>query len=63
VEKFFVSQLPFAHNTYESPFPKTYNTTLQNAEVLIGRACAGELTAEDAMKQAAAFCDKTNNLM
>jgi multiple sugar transport system substrate-binding protein len=62
VEKFFVSLLPSAHNTYESPFPTTYNTTLQNAEVLIGRACAGELTAEDAMKQAADFCDKTNKL-
>jgi ABC-type glycerol-3-phosphate transport system substrate-binding protein len=62
VEKFFVAALPTAHNTYETPWPNSYNKTMQETEVLIGRAVVGEITAEEAMKQAAEFTDKENGL-
>jgi len=61
-EKFFVKSLEVAHNVYETPFPATFFKTNTQAETLIGRAVAGELTAEDAMKQAALYCDQTNGL-
>jgi ABC-type glycerol-3-phosphate transport system substrate-binding protein len=61
-EKFFVKSLEVAHNVYETPYPATFYRTNTEAETLIGRAVAGELTAEDAMKQAAAYTDKTNGL-
>jgi multiple sugar transport system substrate-binding protein len=62
VEKFFVKALATAHNTYETPWPATFYKTGTEIETLVGRALAGELSAEEAMKQAAAFCDKTNGL-
>jgi ABC-type glycerol-3-phosphate transport system substrate-binding protein len=62
VEKFFVKALETAHNVYETPWPGTYDKTMQETEVLIGRAAAGEITAEEAMKQAAEFTDKENGL-
>jgi ABC-type glycerol-3-phosphate transport system substrate-binding protein len=62
VEKFFVQALATAYNVYSTPWPATYYRTGTEVETLIGRAVAGELSAEDAMKQAADFCDKTNGL-
>lgn len=59
-EKFFVEALKTAHNVYETPFPATFNKVQAEVETLIGRAVAGELSAADAMKQAAEFTDKTN---
>jgi hypothetical protein len=38
-----------------------YDTNTQ-AETLIGKAVMGEISAEEAMKQAAAYTDKTNGL-
>jgi len=61
-EKFFVKALETAHNTYETPWPATFFTTGTEVETLVGRALAGELSAEEAMKQAAEFTDKTNGL-
>ena len=61
-EKFFVKALATAHNTYETPFPATFNKVMTDVETLIGRAVAGELPAEDAMKQAAQASDKANGL-
>ena len=62
VEKFFVQALATAYNVYSTPWPATYYKTGTQVETLLGRAAAGELSAEDAMKQAADFCDKTNGL-
>jgi multiple sugar transport system substrate-binding protein len=62
VEKFFVQALSTAYNVYATPWPATYYKTGTQVETLVGRALAGELSAEDAMKQAADFCDKTNGL-
>lgn len=62
VEKFMVASLDTAHNVYATPWPGTYFKTFVEAETLIGRAVAGELTAEEAMLQATAFIDKTNGL-
>ncbi len=59
-EKFFVEQLKTARNAYETPFPATIFKVYAQAEMLIARAVAGEITAEEAMKQAAEFADKTN---
>jgi ABC-type glycerol-3-phosphate transport system substrate-binding protein len=62
VEKFFVDQLKTAWNVYETPFPATMYDTNTQAETLIGRAVMGEISAEEAMKQAAAYTDKANGL-
>ncbi len=62
VEKFFVEALKTAHNTYETPWPATFNRMVNEVDVLVGRACAGELTAEEAMKQAQQFTDGLNGL-
>lgn len=62
VEKFFVEALETAHNTYETPWPATFVRMLNEVDVLVGRACAGELSAEEAMTQAADFTDKLNNV-
>ncbi|GAB4527112.1 MAG: hypothetical protein Kow0063_02090 [Anaerolineae bacterium] len=62
VEKFFVKSLETAHNVYETPWPGTFNSTMEQTEVLIGRAVAGEISAEEAMKQAAELTDKANGL-
>jgi ABC-type glycerol-3-phosphate transport system substrate-binding protein len=59
-EKFFVEQLATARNAYGTPFPATLSKVLREAENLVGKAVAGEITAEEAMKQAAEFTDKTN---
>ena len=59
-EKFFVEQLQTAKNAYETPFPATIYKVYTEAENLVARAVAGEITAEEAMKQAAEFADKTN---
>jgi multiple sugar transport system substrate-binding protein len=59
-EKFFVEQLQTAKNAYETPFPATIFKVYTQAETLVGRAVAGEISAEEAMKQAAEFADKTN---
>ncbi len=61
-EKFFVGQLATAYNAYESPFPNTLYKVYTEAENLVGRAVMGEISADEAMKQAAAFADKTNGL-
>jgi ABC-type glycerol-3-phosphate transport system substrate-binding protein len=61
-EKFFVKALETAHNTYETPWPATFVKMLNELNVLVGRACAGELTADDAMQQAGEFTDKLNGL-
>jgi ABC-type glycerol-3-phosphate transport system substrate-binding protein len=63
VEKFFVQALATAHNVYETPWPDTFNRTQQEADTLITRALAGELSAEEAMNQAAEFTDKANGLL
>jgi ABC-type glycerol-3-phosphate transport system substrate-binding protein len=62
VEKFFVKALETAHNVYETPWPGTFNQTQQEADTLITRAFAGELSAEEAMQQAAEFTNKANGL-
>ncbi len=62
VEKFFVEQLKTAWNVYETPFPATLYACNTEAETLVGRAVMGEISAEEAMIQAADFCDKTNGL-
>ena len=59
-EKFFVDQLATAKNAYETPFPATLYKVYTQAETLVGKAVAGEITAAEAMKQAAEFADKTN---
>ena len=59
-EKFFVEQLQTARNAYETPFPATIYKVYTEAENLVAHAVAGEITAEEAMKQAAEFADKTN---
>jgi multiple sugar transport system substrate-binding protein len=59
-EKFFVEQLKTARNSYETPFPDTLFKVLREVETYVGRAVAGEITAEEAMKMAAEFTDKTN---
>jgi multiple sugar transport system substrate-binding protein len=59
-EKFFVEQLATARNAYETPYPETLFKVLREVENLVGKAVAGEITAEEAMKQAAEFTDKTN---
>ena len=59
-ERFFVEQLKTARNAYETPFPATLYKVYTEAENLVGRAVAGEITVEEAMKQAAEFADKTN---
>jgi ABC-type glycerol-3-phosphate transport system substrate-binding protein len=62
-EKFMVASLDHAHNVYATPWPATYYQTIQvEAETLIGRAVAGEISAEEAMLQAAENIDKTNGL-
>jgi ABC-type glycerol-3-phosphate transport system substrate-binding protein len=61
-EKFFVEQLKTAWNVYETPFPATLPQTNIEAEAQILRAVLGEISAEEAMKNAAAFADKTNGL-
>ena len=59
-EKFFVEQLKTARNSYETPYPDTLFKVLREVETYVGRAVAGEITAEEAMKMAAEFTDKTN---
>jgi multiple sugar transport system substrate-binding protein len=59
-EKFFVEQLATARNAYGTPYPATLFKVLREVENLVGKAVAGEITAEEAMKQAAEFTDKTN---
>jgi len=61
-EKFFVAQLTTAVNAYETPFPANLYKEYTEAETLVGRATTGEITAADAMKNAAAFADKTNGV-
>jgi multiple sugar transport system substrate-binding protein len=61
-EKFFVEQLKTAWNVYEAPFPATFPQTNIEAEAQILKAVLGEISAEEAMKNAAAFADKTNGL-
>lgn len=61
-EKFFVKQLATAYNAYETPFPATLYKVYTEAETLVGRAVMGEISAEEAMKKAAEFADKTNGL-
>jgi multiple sugar transport system substrate-binding protein len=62
VEKFFVEQLKTAWNVYEAPFPGTFLETAKEAEAQILKAVLGEISAEEAMKNAAAYADKTNGL-
>jgi len=62
VERFFVGALANAHNVYETPWPRTLVKTCIETENLVGRAAAGELSAEEAMKKAAALTDKLNGL-
>ena len=50
------------YNAYETPFPDNLYKIYTEAETLVGRAVAGEITAEEAMKQAAEFADKTNGV-
>jgi multiple sugar transport system substrate-binding protein len=59
-EKFFVEQLKTAKNAYETPFPATLYKVYTEAENLVAQAVDGQITAEEAMKQAAEFADKTN---
>ena len=59
-EKFFVEQLATARNAYGTPYPATLFKVLREVENMVGKAVAGEITAEEAMKQAAEFTDKTN---
>ena len=47
-------------NAYETPYPATCSRSYREAENMVGKAVAGEITAEEAMKQAAEFADKTN---
>ena len=61
-EKFFVKELARSHNVYETPWPATMNKTCIETENLVGRAVAGEISAEDAMTQAAATTDRLNGL-
>jgi multiple sugar transport system substrate-binding protein len=61
-EKFFVKQLATAYNAYETPFPATLYKVYTEAETLVGRAVMGEISAEEAMKKAAEFADKTNGV-
>jgi multiple sugar transport system substrate-binding protein len=61
-EKFFVKSLDTAYNAYETPFPNNLYKIYTQAETLVGRAVTGEISAEDAMKQAAEFADKTNGV-
>jgi len=61
-EKFMVASLDHAHNVYETPWPATYYQTFVEVETLIGRAVAGEISAEEAMLQSAEFVDKANGL-
>jgi len=61
-EKFMVASLDTAHNVYETPWPATYYKTFVEVETLIGRAVAGEISAEEAMLQSAEFVDKANGL-
>ena len=51
-----------AFNAYETPFPATLYKVYTEAETLVGRAVMGEISAEEAMKKAAEFADKTNGL-
>ena len=59
-EKFFVEQLQTARNAYETPFPATLSRSTPRPRTWWPSAVAGEITAEEAMKQAAEFTDKTN---
>lgn len=59
-EKFFVEQLKTARNAYGTPFPDTLFKVLREVEILVGRAVSGEITAAEAMKQAAETTDKIN---
>ena len=61
-EKFMVSMLDYSHNVYETPWPATYYKTFVEVETQIGRAVAGEITAEEAMKSSAEYVDKENGL-
>jgi len=61
-EKFMVSMLDYSHNVYETPWPATYFKTFVEVETQIGRAVAGEITAEEAMKSSAEYVDKENGL-
>jgi multiple sugar transport system substrate-binding protein len=59
-EKFFVNALSTAYNAYETPRPDTIYKIYTEFETQVGRAVAGEISAADAMKNSAAFADKTN---
>ncbi|MFH0933857.1 MAG: extracellular solute-binding protein, partial [Pseudomonadota bacterium] len=60
VEKFFVKSLETAYNVYATPWPATYYQTFVEFETQVGRAVAGEITAEEAMKVSAEFVDAAN---
>ena len=62
VEKFFVEALATSHNTYETPWPTTLVKTSIETENLVGRAVAGEISAEEAMTSAARLTDRLNGL-
>ncbi len=59
-EKFFVNALGTAYNAYETPRPDTIYKIYTEFETQVGRAVAGEISAADAMKNSAAFADRTN---
>lgn len=59
-EKFFVKALETAWNAYQTPRADTIYKCYTEFETQVGRAVAGEISAADAMKNSAAFADKTN---
>ncbi|MAE64505.1 MAG: hypothetical protein CMJ18_09570, partial [Phycisphaeraceae bacterium] len=61
-ERFFVKALSGAHNVYETPWPATMVKTCIETENLVGRAVAGEISAEEAMTSAAKLTDRLNGL-
>jgi multiple sugar transport system substrate-binding protein len=59
-EKLFVAALATAYNAYETPRPDTIYKCYTEFETQVGRAVAGEISADEAMKNSAALADKTN---
>jgi multiple sugar transport system substrate-binding protein len=59
-ERLFVAALATAYNAYETPRPDTIYKCYTEFETQVGRSVAGEISAEEAMKNSAAFADKTN---
>lgn len=62
MEKFFVEALATSHNIYETPWPATLVKTSIETENLVGRAVAGEISAEEAMTSATRLTDRLNGL-